>query len=337
MSERPTKYRYQALTRGIAHATIHTLEQTVINSRNEKGRQPIDILFIGHVTRDLIDEAPDSDYRQGGTVSFAAATAHKLGRHPAVVTRAASVDDVAIMPKGTDIYLLPSAETTTFANVYTDHSRIQYCYAAAPPIKAEDIPASCRAPQAVLLGPLVNEIGPDVAGLFDENTLVVAVPQGWMRTWDETGRVFAKRWENAADILPHIDVLILSLEDIDYDTSRLIPVFDYLSLVVVTEYHDGSTILERQDDGSILETKIAPRPAVELDPTGAGDTFATAFMIRLQETEDAVESARFANVTASFSVEAKGISGAPDRQLVIDYMAEHPFTPEPPLKWVHSN
>lgn len=300
------------------------------------GQLSTDILLIGHVTRDLINELPDSDYRQGGTVSFAAAVAHQLGRRPTVVTRASSVDDVAIMPEGTDVLLLPCSETTTFANVYTDHGRVQYCYAAAPAIRAEEIPPNYRTPRAVLLGPLVNEIGPDVVALFGEDSLVVAVPQGWMRRWDETGRVYAKPWENAAEILPYVDVLILSLEDIDYDMSRLVPVFNFLSLVVVTEYHDGSTILQRQDDGSIMETKIAPRTAVELDPTGAGDTFATSFMIRLQETGDPVEAARFANVTASFSVEAKGILGAPTRQLVVDYMSEHPFTPESPRKWTHS-
>ena len=304
---------------------------------NSKGRQAIDVLLIGHVTRDLIDEAPDSEYRQGGTVSFAAAVAHQLGRQPTVITRAASVDDVAIMPEGTDILLLPSQETTTFANVYTDHGRVQYCYAAAPPIRAEDIPQNFRTPQAVLLGPLVNEIGPDVVELFADKSLVVAVPQGWMRRWDETGRVYPKPWENAAEILPYLDVLILSLEDIDYDMSRLIPVFNFLSLVVVTEYHDGSTILQKQHDGTILETKIAPRPAVELDPTGAGDTFATSFMIHLQETGDPVEAARFANVTASFSVEAKGIGGAPTRQVVVNYLSEHPFVPELPQKWIYSD
>ena len=38
-----------------------------------------------------------------------------------------------------------------------------------------------------------------------------------MRTWDETGRVHAKEWETRSQILPFLDVLVLSLEDVDND------------------------------------------------------------------------------------------------------------------------
>ena len=101
-------------------------------------------------------------------------------------------------------------------------------------------------------------------------------------------------------------------------------------LLVLTEYHDGSTVYQRQPDGSIAITKIPPRRAVERDPTGAGDVFTTAFMIRLQETGDPVEAARFANVTASFSVEHPGVSGIPTRdQVIYAYMQAHPLSRAP--------
>lgn len=300
--------------------------QSAHPDESARNRNAPDILLIGHVTRDLIGDGPEEGHRLGGTVSFAAVVALQLGRNPTIITRAATADDVAELPEGVDVHLLHSAGTTTFANIYTPSGRIQYCFTPAPPILAEDVPSTLHKPNAVLLGPLVNEIGPDVAELFNhDETLVVAVPQGWMREWDETGRVHAKRWENAADILQHVDVLVLSLEDIDFDLNRLTPFFDYVSLVVVTEYRDGSTVYTRQEDGRITEVKIPPRPANELDPTGAGDTFATAFMIRLQETGDPHESARFANITASMSVEAEGVKGIPTRREVFDYMAQHPF------------
>ena len=284
-----------------------------------------DILLIGHVTCDLISADRDSDYRIGGTVSFASVTATRLGRRAAVITRAASTTDLSELPSEVELHVLPSPVTTTFANVYTEHGRIQYCYAQALSITADDIAPGLRAPRAVLLGPLVNEIGADVARIFDRDTLVVAVPQGWMRRWDSTGRVYSKPWDSAPEILPHLDVLVLSLEDIDYDVSRLAPALEQVPLVVLTEYHDGSTIFRRLENGAIEEVKIAPRPAAEFDPTGAGDVFATAFMIRLQETGDPVQAARFANVTASFSVEHPGVSGIPGRDQVLAYMASHPF------------
>lgn len=127
--------------------------------------------------------------------------------------------------------------------------------------------------------------------------------------------------------MPHLDVLILSLEDIDYEWERLAPAFAHVPLVVVTEYRDGSTVFHRQPDGRILEAKIPPRPAVEVDPTGAGDIFATAFLIRLEETRDPVEAARFGNVAASMSVEHPGTTGVPARQAIFDYLQSHPFEP----------
>lgn len=284
----------------------------------------VDILLIGAVTRDLLGRTPE-EYRLGGTVSFAAAAALGLDRQPTIITRAATPDHLSELPSAVTIHLLSSPTTTTFANIYTDEGRTQYCYTPIAPIHAHDIPENLRAPSAVLLGPLVREIEPNVAAIFSEKTLVVAVPQGWMRVWDETGIVSHERWRNANKVLPHVDVLVLSLEDIDDDISRLNPWFEYVSLIVVTEYRDGSTIYQRQDNGQISVTSVPPRLAQEVDPTGAGDIFATSFMIRLQETNDPVEAARFANIAASFSVEQIGISGVPNRQQVLDYMTNHPI------------
>jgi len=50
-------------------------------------------------------------------------------------------------------------------------------------------------------------------------------------------------------------------------------------------------------------------PAV--DPTGAGDVFATAFLVRWLADRDPVAAAGFANVVASISVEAPGATGVP--------------------------
>ncbi|MGL4650608.1 MAG: PfkB family carbohydrate kinase [Caldilineaceae bacterium] len=296
-----------------------------------------DLLLVGHVTRDLVSDpganaTPEAvlaaPSRLGGTVSFAANTALRMGRRPTIVTRAASPADLAELPADVERIVLASPSTTTFANIYTPGGRVQHVYTPAAPITAAELPPACHNPRAVLLGPLVNEIGPDIPPLFGPETLVAAVPQGWMRRWDSSGRVFPKEWETYAGILPHVGVLVASMEDIDHDLTRLIPFFSFVSLIVMTEYREGSTIYERCPDGRIEMTKIDPRPAGEVDPTGAGDIFATAFLIRLQETRDPVLAARFANVTASYGVEHLGISGIPTRSTVLAYMERYPFAPQ---------
>jgi len=293
----------------------------------EQSEALTDILILGHITKDLLDEAPGSGYRIGGTVSFASITALRLGRQPTILTRAAPDTDLSELPVGIRRHLLPSPTTTTFANIYTENGRIQYCYTPAAPIRADDIPETLRQPRAVLLGPLVNELGPDVAELFGGRTLVAAVPQGWLRRWDETGRIYAKPWENAAEILRHLDVLVLSHEDIEFDLGRLDSFLEHVPLVILTQDRRGCTIYARQCSGEITATPVAPRPAQQIDPTGAGDIFTAAFVVRYQETGNAVEAARFANVTASFGIEGMGVAGIPGRAQVMKYMAAHPWQP----------
>lgn len=294
------------------------------------GSAPVDFLAIGTVTRDIPTNDPTCrEYRLGGTVSFAAMTAHRLGKRPAIVTRAGDDIDLSVLAEIAELHALPSPATTTFANIYTPQGRIQYVYTPCPPITAADIPPHLRTVPVALLGPLVGEITPDVAAFFPDETLLGAVPQGWMRRWDEDGRVHAKEWENADAFLPHLDALILSIEDIDYDLSRLDPFVAALPLVVLTQYRDGSTVYWRQPDGSLRIVSVPPRPANEVDPTGAGDIFATAFLIRLQETGDPLHAARFANVTASFGVEAPGVEGVPTHEQVMAYLEAHPWDPDP--------
>lgn len=289
----------------------------------------VDFLVIGHVTRDLRENDPaSSEYTLGGTSSFAAVTAAKLGHTPTVITRAGSDVDLSVLKAIADVHVLESESTTTFANLYAPSGRIQYCYHPSAPIAANEIPSNLHNPSTVLLGPLVSEIGPDIPPLFGSETLVAAVPQGWMRTWDETGLVSFSDWPDAELYLRHLDVLILSVEDIGFELSRLTPFIEQVPLVVLTQYRDGSTIYGHRADGSRYRVEVPPRPANEVDPTGAGDTFATAFLLRLRQSGDPLHSARYANVAASFGVEGVGVEGIPDHESILEYMARHPWNPE---------
>ena len=97
---------------------------------------PINFLTIGHLTHDLI---PDG-FRLGGTVSFAAVTARRLGWLPGILTRVApdglfdgptptgaiDITGPADSPlAGVPIHLLPSTVSTTFMNLYRDGRRTQ--------------------------------------------------------------------------------------------------------------------------------------------------------------------------------------------------------------------
>jgi sugar/nucleoside kinase (ribokinase family) len=75
------------------------------------------------------------------------------------------------------------------------------------------------------------------------------------------------------------------------------------------------------EDGAIVHRgghaeRVPAFYADEVDPTGAGDVFATGFFIRLRETDDLIEAARFANCVASFVVEGPGTTTVPTREQV---------------------
>ena len=62
----------------------------------------------------------------------------------------------------------------------------------------------------------------------------------------------------------------------------------------------------------------------EVDPTGAGDAFAAAFLIELKRSDAPVESALFASCAASFVVEAPGADGIPTPDQVAERLARGP-------------
>ncbi len=288
---------------------------------HKRSRVPIDFLTIGHITH---DRAPEG-FRLGGTVSFAAVTARRLGHQPAIVTRGSAellhdgADTVTrgyhVAPPGSPlagipIRLLPSAVSTTFTNTYRDGQRTQILEALADPIAPEELPDEWRAVATVLLGPIAREIPTGWADVFP-NSLVGITPQGWMRQWDEAGRVSPARWHNAAPFLQHADAVILSREDVGGDDAYLRELAGQTKLLVVTDGWHGAWLYA---DGHSYH--VPPRPAREVDPTGAGDVFATAFLIRLSETGDPLVAARFANIVASISIEAPGMDAIPERAQV---------------------
>ncbi|MGH2517105.1 MAG: PfkB family carbohydrate kinase, partial [Ktedonobacterales bacterium] len=78
---------------------------------------PPDFLAIGHATRDLL---PGGAWRLGGSVTFAAVTAQRLGMRPAIVT-SAPPDVLAALRDalpGVPLATVPSSSATTFENIY---------------------------------------------------------------------------------------------------------------------------------------------------------------------------------------------------------------------------
>lgn len=258
-----------------------------------------DYLVIGHVTRDLVADG----YRVGGTATFAAMTARALGYRVGVLTSAGSDLPLHSTFAGIDIELVPAAQSTTFENIYHDGRRFQFIRATAARLVPDHLPPAWLQARIVHLGPLTQEVDPAFVDVFPASTLVGVTPQGWLRRWDGTGLVGVRAWAAASRILARADALVLSPEDVGNDSAQLAEYLQLARLAVVTQSWQGATLYCSEGTASFPAYQVP-----EVDPTGAGDVFATAFFVRLAETGAPHEAARFANAAASFAVQGEGYS-----------------------------
>ncbi len=265
-----------------------------------------DYLIIGHITKDLLN----GGFTVGGTVTYSGLTARNLGRRVGVVTSASPDLDLKEALPGIEVVSVPSSVTTAFQNIYHNGTRQQFIKAVAERITAEAIPPQWYHSPIVQLGPLAQELDEEVVHLF-KGSLIGVTPQGWMRQWDDEGWVSLVVWAAPERVLPFAKVLVLSEEDVGGDMALIQEYVELTETVVVTAGWKGSTVYHRGQ-----RRYFPAREVIEVDPTGAGDVYAAAYLVRLEETGDPWEAAHFANCVASFSVEKPGVTGIPSRQQV---------------------
>ena len=252
----------------------------------------------------------------GGSVSYAATTALRMNCQVGIVTSAGPGLDLQSPFPGAQIECLESKATTLFENIYEDGKRTQVLHQRADVITCEQIPLAWRAAPMVYLGTIDQEITPEVFGCFSEDSTICVMPQGFFRRWNEQGLVSFAEWTPAERVLQRIDVLVLSELDVP-EPDRLVGEWSELvKIIVVTRAERGATVYMGADS-----CDYPARPTRQVDPTGAGDVFAAAYLISLHETNDPCAAAGFANAAASFSIEKPGVAGIPFRAEVDAYLA----------------
>jgi sugar/nucleoside kinase (ribokinase family) len=192
----------------------------------------------------------------------------------------------------------------------------------AEQIAAEHVPDSWRDTPLVLLGPVAGEIDDSLAAAFPSSVLAAGA-QGWLRhtTPDHMVQpVHPDDWD-ASVILRDATALFLSDEDVPPELAEaaVMEWCEMVDIVAFTRGYDGADICHRGDWRHVEAFAVEA-----VDPTGAGDVFAAAFLIRLGETKDVWEAARFASCAASFVVQGEGVAALPARQQVEQRLKEHP-------------
>ena len=272
--------------------------------------EPVDYLVIGHVARDLTP----SGARLGGTVAFSALTARSLGLRVGIVTSAGADVPLAALD-GIPTVTIPSEHSTTFENIYSADGRKQILHHHATPIDFVHVPEIWRRAGIIHLGPIANEVGPILPKDFTPDLLGLTA-QGWMRGWDESGRVHSVKWEDAF-ALEAAGAVVISLEDVGGDMEMVERLAQHTRILAVTDGAAGCILHWHGDRRRINAPKFT-----EIDATGAGDIFAAAFFIRLYTTRDPWEAARFATLLASHSVTRVGLDGIPTEQEIQSCLVE---------------
>jgi 1D-myo-inositol 3-kinase len=262
------------------------------------------LLAVGHLTRD----AREGGDVLGGAATYAALTARRLGWRAAILTSCGPDVDTVRELDGIDVLVQPAPATTRFRNEYEDDGRRrQRLLARANDLATEGLPDRWREADALLLAPVAAELPPRAAAAFRVG-LVGAAVQGFLRAFDADGRVRPRALPDPAGSLAGVHVAFLSREDIGGDLAQARALLAHVPLVAVTLGALGVELLSPEG-----ARRVAGLPRPELDPTGAGDVFAGAFLVRYHETRDPIAAAEFACGAASCAVEGVGASSLGDR------------------------
>ncbi len=262
--------------------------------------EPVDYLVIGHITVDLTPSGPV----MGGSAAYAALTARALGLRVGIVTVRGNEIPLDGL-EGIPVVAGEAEYSTTFENLYTPEGRIQYLRKVAPKVDFELVPEAWRSARIIHLAPVAGEVDPVLPGHFRPALSALTI-QGWLRTWDDSGRVSRCEWPEAGRALAKAGAVVFSVEDVAHNEETIEQYAHATGLVAVTESQAGVRLFWHGDSRRFRAPRVQ-----EVDPTGAGDVFAASFFVRLLNTRDPWEAARFANQVAALSVTRPGLSGVP--------------------------
>jgi hypothetical protein len=176
--------------------------------------------------------------------------------------------------------------TTTFEHVNTGGRRRSWLRATAEPVD-EEVDAD-----VVFLCPVAGEVGPRCFRRGAGTRVVGAGLQGWLRATGPGGEVVPR----ALPPLAGADAWFASAEDVAAPP-------DLPGIVAWTAGEAGADV---RVGGAWHHVRAYPTTAI--DPTGAGDVFAAAFLVAWARGEPPLRAAAIGACAASIAVEGEGVT-----------------------------
>ena len=243
-------------------------------------------LCLGNFTLDVQGEG----VAPGGSVFYSGSAAQALGMNVRIVAGASPsfpLQDAADL-QSTDVKLIEGPHCTTMKNVYTESGRKQFVHAEGPTIPFAAVPSAWLKDSVVLLCPVFGELERETTRRT-RGLVTGASVQGWLRKKGAGGRVECAAETRFLDDLQGVDVLFFGVEDLG-GHPELEEQFRRVAPIVVETRGPGGARVTM--DNATLH--FPAQKIVEVDPTGAGDTFAAAFLAHYVRHRSPPDAAEFA-------------------------------------------
>ncbi|PNH05104.1 hypothetical protein TSOC_008665 [Tetrabaena socialis] len=249
-----------------------------------------DLLLVGTVTIDVVD---DGSRPAGGAVSYAAAAARAYGIRACVVTVASADADLSVFD-GHELHVVPAPSTLTFEHTYSWFGHQRKLRVTANPnvtLSRSHVPRHCQRARTIILGPLTQyelDAGSflEYDGLLDQllrgRQHIGLLAQGFQRRLAQDGRVLPLQSPTPQLLggLGRRRRVTLFLSDVETEPWSE----DWLGLVVRSSERvlitRGSLGATEYNETGVHAVNIVPVDVVR-DTNGAGDVFATAYMLAL--------------------------------------------------------
>jgi sugar/nucleoside kinase (ribokinase family) len=221
-----------------------------------------------------------------------------------------------------------TTQTGGFKLIYdTSGNRTLDVLGVAGTIRPRDIPDKCLDAKIILLAPILQEINIELIQFLRKNSeaQLFLDPQGLIRTIGEQGRITtgcdrqrAARFTRLVHIIKpneHESVALTGFENPFMSAKQLVKWGAEVGIVTLA---DRGSVIRRDKQ----ELAIPAYKTLAKDPTGAGDTYAGAFITRFLENSSLFQCGLFATAAASIKIEHTGPDFPLTRQSVIQRVIE---------------
>lgn len=269
-----------------------------------ENRGPASCLVVGNYCHDvLMKDGVVLAESLGGAAAFISAVLDGVAVSSTFVSKVGL--DFA-HPVSRSPFVSLSSKTTVFHAHFSSqvqrHDRILKRVESCEPIKPSDLPASRRFEFGLAVG-VAGEILPEtLEKMLDICDTVFVDVQALIRVFDPvdgTVSLVHLRDSGFDHLIPRIGFLKASSDEAPYvgvEAARK------ECCVVVTNGEEGCTVYNRN-----VEQRIAPFPTVQVDPTGAGDSFLGGLVVGLVEGLAVPDAALLGNFFGSITVGQLGL------------------------------